>query len=73
MCITGSKPSDNAGTTWSYKRHTFEHTPKIEEFQKKGTDSEKMGRIWRSFEAKHKPARRKEPLALDIRHIVALW
>jgi hypothetical protein len=36
---------------------THSNTPWVEEFQKKATDSEKIGRNWRSFEAKQKPTR----------------
>lgn len=57
-CVIGSKADDDAVSTRRYKIDTLEHTLKVEEYQnKKEIDSEKIGRNWRSFEAKQKPTR----------------
>ena len=55
MYTIGSKADDDAGSIWCYKTDTLEHTLKVEEFQKKATDSEKICSNWRSFEAKQRP------------------
>jgi len=49
VCTIGSKAVDDTGSTRTY--------PEVEEFQKKAKDSEKIGRNWRSFEAKYELTR----------------
>jgi hypothetical protein len=65
MYITGGKCGNDAGSIRSYEAVTLEHALKVQEFQRKATDSEKICGNSPSFEAQHEPTK---TIDTSIRH-----